>query len=75
MKKGKKYRIERTSDFCGSEERLCENAYAEGCDEWGTPIWYIEINTLEELQELIEEVKHPVIISKGHIEIYDEYRE
>ena len=70
-----KYRIERTSDFGGSEERPCENAYAEGCDDFDMPYWYIEINTLEELHELIEEVKHPVIISKGHIEIYDAYRE
>lgn len=70
-----KYKVERTSDYGGSKERPCKKAYKEGCDEWGIPFWYIDINTLEELHELIEEVRNPVIISNEHIEIYDGYRE
>lgn len=69
-----KYKVEITSDYGGSKERPCKKAYAEGCDEWLTPIWYIDINTLEELQDLIAEVGE-VIVSKDSIEIYDTYRE
>lgn len=54
----------------------CRNAYNEGKkDEYGALVWYIDINTLQELHELIEEVRNPVIISNEHIEIYDTYRE
>lgn len=69
-----KYKIERTSGYGYGETQPCKNAYKGEKTEW-EQIWYIDINTLEELHELIEEVKHPVIISKGHIEIYDAYRE
>ena len=69
-----KYKLERTSDYGGSRERPCKKAYAEDCDEWLIPIWQIDINTLEELQDLIAEVGE-VIVSKDSIEIYDTYRE
>lgn len=36
--------------------------------------WYIEIPNLEALMALIAE-HGPVIVSDGHIEIYDDYRE
>ena len=69
-----KYKVERTSDYGGSKERPCQKAYTGGFDNWLTPIWYIDINTLEELQDLIAEVGE-VIVSKDSIEIYDTYRE
>lgn len=69
-----KYKVGRTSDYGGSKERPCKKAYAESCDEWLIPIWYIEINTIEDLRNLIDEVGE-VIISKDEIEIYDTFRE
>jgi hypothetical protein len=38
-------------------------------------IWFIEINTLEELMNLQKEVNSNLIINDGTIEIYDDYRE
>ena len=69
-----KYQVTRTSYYGNCKERPCKNAYAEGCDEWLIPIWYIKINTLEDLRNLIDEVGE-VIISKDEIEIYDTFRE
>lgn len=63
-----KYKISRSSDWWG-EKQPCEKAYKEN----GT--WYIDINSLEELNELINEVETKVIIGGGDIEIYDDYRE
>lgn len=37
--------------------------------------WAIEINTLDELMNLIREVKEEIIVSDGDIEIYDSCRE
>ena len=63
-----KYEISRSSDWWG-EKQPCEKAYKEN-DKW-----YIDINSLEELNELIDEVKEKVIIGCDDIEIYDDYRE
>lgn len=51
------------------KKQPCEKAYKEN-DKW-----YIDINSLEELNELIDEVKEKVIIGCDDIEIYDDYRE
>ena len=63
-----KYVISRTSDWMGKTQP-CSKAYKEN-DKW-----YIDINSLEELNELIDEVKEKVIIGCDDIEIYDDYRE
>lgn len=61
------YEITRTSDWWG-ENQPCKSALkADGK-------WYVEINTLEELQELIKN-EGQIIIGKSSIEIYDGYRE
>lgn len=41
---------------------------------WDKPDKYIEINTLEELMELVRK-EGEVIVSENIIEIYDDYRE
>ena len=63
-----KYKISRSSDWFGKKQP-CEKAYKEN------DTWYIDINTLEELNELIDEVETKVIIGGDDIEIYDYYRE
>ena len=63
-----KYKISRSSDWW-SEKQPCQKAYKEN-DKW-----YIDIDSLEEIQELINEVKTEVIIGFDDIEIYDDYRE
>lgn len=68
-----KYQIYRTSDWFG-EEKPCQKAYKEIGDIETISDWYINIDTLEQLQELIEEVD-TVVLSKTSIEIYDTYRE
>ena len=70
------FRVYRTSCFGGSEGKPCGNAIFNGED------WFVEINSLEELLELIEEQDEDIIIKpkrSGYpfqtIEIYDDYRE
>lgn len=69
-----RYRIYRTSDL---DYKPCRNAYKEDPKIAGiTNAWTIEINTLQELHELINEVKCPIIIHDfDEIEIYDYHRE
>lgn len=69
-----KYKIERTSGYGYGETQPCKNAYKGEKTEW-EQIWYIDINTLEELQQLIQEVRCRVIVGKTSMEIYDDYRE
>lgn len=72
------YRIERTSDWLG-ENKPCSNAllYRKGSEEFGeSNTWRVEINTLDELHDLIREVGCYIILkSERRIEIYDDYRE
>lgn len=63
-----KYKITRSSDWFG-ENKPCKKAYKEDGD------WYVDINTLGELQDLIREVEWSVIVGTSEIEIYDSYRE
>lgn len=69
-----KYQIERTSDYF-RKNPPCSDAFQEGVDEKGYPIWRIDIDTLEELHKLIEEVDAPVIVYDDKLEIYDDFRE
>ena len=64
------YGISRSSEW-SEKVKPCKNAYkSESINRW-----VIEINSLEELNELIEEVGCAVIINQDWIEIYDTYRE
>lgn len=69
-----KYTITKTSDWWG-ENQPCEKAYKGELDDVAGQTWYVDITTIEELHQLIEEVKHSIIVSKENIEIYDDYRE
>ena len=62
-----KYQITRTSDWDG-EEQPCKKAILE------QDCWVIEINSIDELQQLISEVGE-IIVTHNSIEIYDTYRE
>ena len=68
-----KYVIYRTSDWFGTE-KPCQKAYKEIEDKETDSDWHIDIDTLEQLQELIEEVG-TIVLSKNIIEIYDAHRE
>ena len=67
------YTICRTSDWFG-ENKPCEKAYLHrSCDFENE--WRIEINSIEELNELINDVGKCIILTRNTIEIYDDYRE
>lgn len=76
-----KYIIERTSDWW-RKEQPCKDAYKDGIDKNGHPLWSIDICNLKQIDDLVSEVG-PIIISKNndvneierYIEIYDDYRE
>ena len=68
-----KYIIYRTSDWF-EEEKPHHRAYREIGKTETNSDWHIDIDTLEQLQELIEEVG-TIVLSKNIIEIYDTYRE
>ena len=68
-KKEMKFHITRASDLHQKGEyKPCENAFKE------EGIWYIEINSFDDLMDLVEEVGQ-IIIRKGWITIYDDYVE
>ena len=65
------FTITRTSDWNG-DVQPCERAYWSEANE----CWKIDINSLEELMDLIRDVEHNIVVSDDpEIEIYDEYRE
>ena len=83
-----KYKVERSS---GKEFRKpCKKAYRptervigieKGLCMQLSKGWEVEINSLEELHQLMDEVNEMIIIKRHHrtnepvIEIYDDYRE
>lgn len=69
------YKIFKTSSFGYDGQPPCSKAYRGENDEYNYPQWYVEIDTLEELQQLQKEVKTPLIVGVETIEIYDSYRE
>ena len=71
-----KYRITRTSSRWVRTEPPCKHAYEEGgIDEYGEMIWFVDIESLEDLHNLINDVGHAVILDDTSIEIYDDFRE
>lgn len=69
------YKIEQTSSYGYQGQAPCSKAYRGDNNENNYPQWYVDINTLEELQALQDEVNKALIVGKEHIEIYDAYRE
>lgn len=78
------FQIERTSIGSSSDELPCKNCFPIKLPtKYGTlDRWGIEINSLEELINLMEEINEPLIVSHAFgsedmlcIEIYDDYRE
>lgn len=79
-----KFHITRTSVY-DPEEQPCRNAYSgEWSKEDDRHVWYIDIDTIEQLMELRAEVGEELIIGTSwlsacdglpQIEIYDTYRE
>lgn len=74
-----RYRITRTSDWAGKKQP-CKNAYQKSeQDDWGNPLWFVDVATIDDLQALMIETGHPIILLDGdygdEIEIYDGYRE
>lgn len=69
------FKIERTSSWGYQEEAPCSNAYRGENDKNNYPQWFVEINTLEDLQMIQIEAKKPLILGIETIEIYDAYRE
>lgn len=67
------YTIHRTSDWKG-KNKPCKKAEPNGVNCYNNPTYIVEINSLEELQALINEVGQ-IIIDESTIEIYDDFRE
>lgn len=74
-----KFIIERTSDWQSGDQPY-GGAVCIG-EEEGVKKWELEVNTLEELLDIIEKTRRPLIIdhdnkrNTNHIEIYDDWRE
>ena len=74
------FQITKTSTYVHTDQsKPCKNAkkIVEIDPVWHCKYirWDVEINTLEELLDLLKEAGHKLIISDGYIEIYDAYRE
>ena len=79
MGKAMKFEIYRTSDWC-RENPPCEGArLVRAGSAVHSAVYEIEIETLEQLLELMQAVESPIIIMGNYdeptIEIYDDYRE
>lgn len=66
-----KYNISKVSDFWGIKGKPYSRAYQDENDKK----WYVDIETLDELNAIIEETKHSLIIDEDSIEVYDDFRE
>lgn len=74
------FRITKSSDYLHIDQpKPCKNAKKiveiDPVGHFEKVRWEIEINTLEELLDLLKEADNELIISDGYIEIYDAYRE
>ena len=69
-----RYRISRVSNYRG-DRQPCSKAIKEGIDEYGFNMWWVNIDSLDDLHKLIEEVDTVIINRYNEIEIYDGYRE
>lgn len=74
-----RYRVIRSSDYTG-DKQPCNGAYQNGQeDEWHNMLWFVDIETIDDLHALMVETNEPIILADGgygyEIEIYDSYRE
>ena len=74
------FRITKTSSYLHIDQpKPCENAKKiveiDPVGHRELVRWEVEINTLEELLDLLKEAGYELIISDDYIEIYDAYRE
>lgn len=65
-RRGVKFSISRAS---GGSDRPCEKAYGKARE------WYIHIDTLEDLMNLIKETGESIVVCEGSLLIYDDYIE
>lgn len=70
-----KFNIE-SLKYRNSSAPPCKNAVFdhEGSDAYFSR-WFIEINTLEELLEIVKETTYDLIVNADTITIYDDYAE
>ena len=68
------FEISRTSDWQG-KNKPCKKAKKLRKNEFGETRYVIDINSLEELIEVLQEVGSPLIMSEHSLEIYDDWRE
>ena len=73
------YRVTRTSEMFEDVNPIRgtfkDKVTSESDPDWPEEtLYYLEINTIEELQKLIEE-EGTIVLDDNHIEIYDNYRE
>lgn len=80
------YRIEATSIYCFNKKDECErilkrypclNNFSFRIEKKNEMVYesYIELDSLDELNELMFELDELIVLSPGIIEIYDECRE
>ena len=76
-----KYKITKTSDY-NEKSKPCRKAFKgietiiwKDGSKHDYEHWYININTLKELRDLIKEIDGELVINKTYIEVYDDYRE
>lgn len=81
-----KFHIYRTSASFLNQEKPCPRAYGGERNKLGRRNWFIDIDTIDQLMELLDEIGVDLIISRTlrqdflrqdlpEIEIYDDYRE
>ena len=70
-----KFEIWRASNWQNESESPCNKAYVDIEYNGSNEKYLIDINTLEELMELIEEIDEDVIVNKDRILIYDSWLE
>lgn len=74
-----RYIVTRSSD-CAGKKQPCKKAYQNGQeDEFHRKLWFVDIETIDDLRALMVESNEPIILIDGdygdEIEIYDSYRE
>lgn len=73
-----KFRITRTSQSFGTEEKPCKDAIKEGQDLYGDSLWTVDIDSIF---DFVKKIGETVIVfpqrdeDLPRIEIYDSYRE
>lgn len=82
-----KFLVSRSSDIYGENTAPCDGAVLlnPSREEWETPLYSIELGSLESLLDFCKQQRYPVIVSHCRnqeaglpdveLEIYDSYRE